>query len=336
MTTKIPGVAGPAAFQRRLADGLVHRGWKVSYGFSNLPCGIILVIGGSREFGQLRVARDEGIPIVQRLNGMNWIHRQTSTGLRHYIRAEFNNFILRIIRDRFASWIIYQSDFAQRWWEDKYGVKPVGNSIIHNGVPINTYSPKVEGEDSEDRIRLLMVEGNLSGGYEVGLRTGVRLAREINQRTDKQVLLRVVGNVPDKLKHEFTGLSEIEIDWVGLLPPDQVPGYFRSADLLYAGDPNPACPNAVIEALASGLPVVAFNTGAIPEIVLGESGRIVPYGGDVWELDPPDVAGLAGAVVGMLDNLPLYKKGARKRALEAFDVDMMVDRYISVFDQVME
>ena len=45
-------------------------------------------------------------------------------------------------------------------------------------------------------------------------------------------------------------------------------------------------PNSVIEALACGLPVVSFDTGALPELVTPGAGRVVAYGGDPWRLDP--------------------------------------------------
>jgi glycosyltransferase involved in cell wall biosynthesis len=282
MPARVPGIAGPANFQQRLAAGMVERGWDVSYGFDGAGCDAVLVIGGSREFNELRRVKSEGIPIVQRLNGLNWIHRRARTGVRHFLRAELNNIILRLIRNRFADWIVYQSNFAQRWWEDKYGVSKVGQDVIHNGVPLDQYFPKDEDDRTSDRLRLLMVEGNLSGGYEFGLETGIQFASELNQRTESEVKLVVVGSVPELLQGAMTRDHPSLIEWVGMQSPERIPSFYRSADLFFAGDPNPACPNAVIEAIACGLPVVAFDTGAIVEIIVGDSGRHVPYGGDVW------------------------------------------------------
>jgi len=78
----------------------------------------------------------------------------------------------------------------------------------------------------------------------------------------------------------------------GLIPRDAIPALDRSAHLLYSADLNAACPNSVIEALACGLPVAGFATGALPELVTGDSGRLVPYGGDPWKLDTPAVPAL--------------------------------------------
>jgi glycosyltransferase involved in cell wall biosynthesis len=99
--------------------------------------------------------------------------------------------------------------------------------------------------------------------------------------------------------------------------------------LLFSADINPACPNSVIEALACGLPVVAFDTGAMNELVLGDSGRLVPYGGDPWNLEQPDINSLAKAASEILQNRQRFSIAARSQAEAFFDLDKMVDGYLN-------
>ncbi|MEE9217268.1 MAG: hypothetical protein V3U32_07525, partial [Anaerolineales bacterium] len=94
-TTRLTGMAGPAAFQRRMAAGLERRNVAVGWSLGDEPQGAVLVIGGSRNLIGLTKARREGRRIVQRLNGINWMHRRQRTGVRHYLRAERNNLLLR-------------------------------------------------------------------------------------------------------------------------------------------------------------------------------------------------------------------------------------------------
>ena len=48
MVTRIPGIAGPANFQRRLEHGLNRRGIHVSYNMTEDDYDLLLVIGATR------------------------------------------------------------------------------------------------------------------------------------------------------------------------------------------------------------------------------------------------------------------------------------------------
>jgi glycosyltransferase involved in cell wall biosynthesis len=122
---------------------------------------------------------------------------------------------------------------------------------------------------------MLVVEGRLGGGYELGVEHAINLAAQIARRTSLPIELMIVGQVPSAVREWVQRTAEIPILWPGLVPPGQIPIMDRSAHLLFAADIHPACPNAVIEALGCGLPVAAFDTGALKELVGDEAGAIV-------------------------------------------------------------
>ncbi|MBN1263983.1 MAG: glycosyltransferase family 4 protein [Anaerolineales bacterium] len=327
LVSRLGGFAGPAAFQRRLEAGLQTRGIEVCYSLEDRPYDAVLVIGGTRRLNALREVQQLGIPIFQRLNGMNWIHRRTRTGLRHFLKAEFSNMLLRTIRGHFASGVIYQSAFAHGWWEQEYGRTPVPAAVIHNAVPLDQYTVEGTHDRPQDRQRILVVEGNLGGGYEAGLYAAFDLVDALRHQHNLRVELQIAGAASADLRTCWSG-SAVPVEWLGPVLPEHVPELDRSAHLLYSSDINPACPNSVIEALACGLPVVAFNTGALPELVPGSAGRLADYGTDPWKLEPPNISGLVSAAVEVLGNQDVFRAGARQRALEAFSLDLMVDRYL--------
>ena len=114
------------------------------------------------------------------------------------------------------------------------------------------------------------------------------------------------------------------------VPREHIPWLMRSSHLLFSAEVNPPCPNSVIEALSWGLPVIGFDTGSLSEIVQGDAGRLVPYGGNEWKLEKPDIPALANAAVEVLQDQPRFRNSARRRAEEIFSLDKMVDEYLKV------
>jgi len=89
---------------------------------------------------------------------------------------------------------------------------------------------------------------------------------------------------------------------------------------------------ALLEAMASRLPVIASDVGGIPE-VFGNSycGRLVP---------PKDVAALSAAMVeiGLLDNTQKKRLGeeGRKKIEEEFTADVMIRKIQEVYESVLK
>lgn len=325
---RVDGLAGVASFRLKFEDGLRARGVDVTHNLAE-PSDAILVLAGTRHLLPLWIARSRGQRIVQRLDGINWVHKKRNTGIKHFLRAEYGNFILSFIRSRIATDIIYQSEFSRNWWEDWYGETPVPSTVIHNGVDLNVYTPGDE-TPSNPPYKLLLVEGSLGGGYEMGLDNAIRLTEILHQKHNLQVELMIVGKVTDEHKTHVASKTNIAINWMGSVPRDRIPEIDRSAHLLFSADLNAACPNSVIEALACGLPVLSFDTGALKELVPGDSGRVVPYGGNPWSIDPPDINSLADAAMDVLQNQPSFRKSAREQAEANLGLDGMVDKYLEV------
>ncbi len=327
LVSRLGGIAGPASFQRRLSHGLAGRGIQVCYDLSDQPYDAVLVSGGTRHLRGLMAARRRGIPVFQRLDGMNWMHRRRRTGVRHFLRAEINNLLLRLLRSRLADGVIYQSEFVRDWWETAFGAVPIPTNVVLNGVPLDVFAPSAPGVTPQTP-RLLVVEASLSGGYETGLEHAVLL---LNAMLDlgRPIDLAVAGQVPPGVRQAADQQARRPISWLGRVDAAELPALYATGSLLFSADLQPACPNTVIESLACGTPVVAFDTGALPELVAQDAGRLVPYGADAWQLEPPDISGLALAARELLADPPRYRAGARARAEAALGLDRMIDGYLS-------
>ena len=290
----------------------------------------ILVIGSTHHFADLFYAKQHKIRIVQRLDGMNWLHKRRHTGLNHFIRSERMNLQLAFTRRWLADEVVYQSNFTRDWWNTVYGSLRKPNRVIHNGVDLDRFSPKGKEKPPADFIRLLVVEGSFKGGHERDLLNAVEAASLLSAKLGRKVELMVVGNVPQELRDRAACNHEAFINWMGLVPHEQIPELDRGAHLLFPAEINAACPNSVVEALASGLPVVSYATGSLPELIGEDGGAVVPYGNNYWQLEAPATDSLVNAAIKVLENLPVYKKSARKRAEELFGLEKMVTDYRKV------
>lgn len=317
---------GMASFRLKFEDGLSRRGIAIAHNPDDTP-DVVMVIGGTRHLLPLWKAKRRGLRIVQRLDGINWVQRARWSGLRYTVRAELGNLLLAYIRNRIADRVVYQSEFIRGWWEDWYSPARARAHVILNGVDLEVYAPVSRNAiPTSPPYRLLVVEGSLAGGLDMGLQAAVRLGEILSETYP--VHLTVAGKIDARTKVRLEKESRFPIELVGVIQRERIPELMRASHLLFSAEINPPCPNSVIEALACGLPVVGFDTGSLRELVGERAGRLVPYGGDPWKLEAPDVPVLANAAIEILQNQERFRLAARTRAEENLGLDKMVNAYL--------
>ncbi|WP_437990467.1 glycosyltransferase [Sorangium sp. So ce145] len=140
-------------------------------------------------------------------------------------------------------------------------------------------------------------------------------------------VLRIAGGVErgaeahaEELRRMAAGLS---VEWVGELADTRA--FLRELDVFALIAEPAGCPNASLEAMAEGLPVVATAVGGMSEQVDdGVTGRLVP---------PGDAEALAAALVELgADPARRARMGAAgwERARERFSLERMVADYVGV------
>jgi glycosyltransferase involved in cell wall biosynthesis len=105
---------------------------------------------------------------------------------------------------------------------------------------------------------------------------------------------------------------------------------YRAADIFVFPSRGEGCPNAVLEAMASGLPVVATDVAGNRE-VLGEDGNAG------WLVPAEDPAALAEAVATLLGSPSMRREvamAARERILERFDIDRVGAQYLCLYEEL--
>ncbi|MHC1772605.1 MAG: glycosyltransferase family 4 protein [Flexilinea sp.] len=329
---KVTSLGGPAAFQKRFSEQAAKLNVSVHFDPNRKDIAAFLVIGAPRRFLPILImARIHKIPVIQRLNGINWLHRVRNSGLRYFIHSEAANFSIAFVRRFIASGIVYQSTFCEDRWNKVYGKvnKPV--QVIYNGINLDDFKPS-GNLVNRDSIRIMTVEGNLEHGSEFGLDTALDLIMALAEKYSCPIILRIAGNVDAKVEkqilNEISSAPEhVKVEFLGVVTKQRLAELEAESTFFFSAELQTACPNSVIEALASGLPVIGFDTGALKDVV-GNGGIIVPYGTDFIKLEKPVLEPLIEAADAVICHNERFRIEARKRAEKAFPIGKITAAYI--------
>jgi glycosyltransferase involved in cell wall biosynthesis len=149
---------------------------------------------------------------------------------------------------------------------------------------------------------------------------------------DPRAFLLIVGDGPCRQELEATigalGLG----DRVRLLGErDDVPAVLSAMDVFVLCSVGEGISNAILEAMATGLPVVATRVGGNPELVTdGSTGFLV---------EPRSPAGLAARLRRYLEDpmLPAHHgRAAREHAEAEFSLERMVGAYEQLYDRLLD
>jgi glycosyltransferase involved in cell wall biosynthesis len=157
------------------------------------------------------------------------------------------------LNKRFAAATVLQSTWThQRIAEMSYHpVKPV---IIRNAVDPSLFHPN--GRVPFDRSRKIRL---IATSWSNNARKGGPIYKWLEERLDW-----------DRFEFTFVGNESVpftRIKSIPAMPSEQLANLLREHDIYITASQNDPCSNAVIEALACGLPVVYRNDGGHPELV---------------------------------------------------------------------
>lgn len=194
--------------------------------------------------------------------------------------------------------------------------------LVPLGVDLETFHPN-RGTPAEDGVLKLCYVGRLS--HEKSPQLAVATAVELHSR-GHNVRLDLYGTGPD-LERLRQAAGEAPVHFHGFVNGrDEVSARFASSDISLSVCPSETFGLAVLEALASGTPVVTANRGGASELVDQTSGAQAP----------PDPAALADAVESLIPRLgPALRAAARRRA-ETYDWSRSVRRMLSLHEELAQ
>ena len=236
--------------------------------------------------------------------------------------------------NRLADVILVNSDAVrrdvertERRWEGKF-------RKIYNGVaPIEPWAPdeamafrRREGIPTDAFVALCVSNFYPYKGHEELVEAAVRVVPAF-----PNIIFLLVGRDSGTLEATRTRVRERGIEksvrFVG--GRADVPDLLRISDLFVHPSREEGFSNAILEAMAAGLPVVACDVGGNPEAVVdGETGRLVP---------PRDTQRLAGGMIELIadeSKRKIFGEAGLRRATERFSLDRMVGELESLYESL--
>ncbi len=216
------------------------------------------------------------------------------------------------------------------------GADPSKLAVIPNGIDLDRFSPR--GRRLEMRRRMELPDSALVA-ITVTHITPVKgmdvLARAAPSVVERHPEVRFVvvgdGDEPDEASFRRL-LDDLGLRDRFLLVGDRtdVPDLLEAADLFVLPSRSEGQPNALIEAMAMGLPIVATRVGGVPEVALdGEEAILVP---------PDSPEALASACASVLDSADLRCRlgaSARARARREHDAAIMARQYEKLYGDIL-
>ncbi len=161
-----------------------------------------------------------------------------------------------------------------------HGLRPP-TTVISNGVNIHRYCPdKQPGEDIEQRYHLPPSPRILSVGRlmkDKKLDMLIKAMRNVCDKQEAHLLVVGRGSERPRLKALIQKLKlEPYIHLLGYVPEQDLPALYRASDLFAIPSLVEVQSLPALQAAVTGLPIVAANSAALPELVRqGENGFLV-------------------------------------------------------------
>jgi glycosyltransferase involved in cell wall biosynthesis len=160
------------------------------------------------------------------------------------------------------------------------GVAPDRIDIVRNGIDRATFRPRDRAEarrklgmaGDEPLVLYVGHVAEAKGAFDL-----VRAARLGGERLRGAHLVFVGDGVGLDACRAVARGTNVRATFTGARPHDEIATWLAACDVLALPSWNEGMPNVVLEALASGRPVVATNVGGIPDVVTSEAlGVLVP------------------------------------------------------------
>ncbi len=245
----------------------------------------------------------------------------------------------RLLNPLVSGYTTVSQDLAH-WLSEVVGIQSSRIRQIYNGVDIDKFHPGIGGRESIGPSGFIRPESVVIGtvGRMLPVKDQLTLVRAfillVSQNVEWRKLLRlvVVGDGP--LREEAMKLlcqAHVEdLTWFSGERED-IPELLRGMDVFVLPSIAEGISNTILEAMATGLPVIATQVGGNSELVVdGQTGTLVSAS------QPSEMASAIGTYLSTSERRSVHGQASRARVERFFSLDAMVQGYMTVYDSVRE
>ena len=284
---------------------------------------------------QSRFAED--LVTTCRRRGIAFVWNQNGVGYPGWAgkAAEQHNAPMRRLR-QLADYVIYQSAFCRDSAEQFLGPCSTPSEILFNPVNLKKFFPLQE-RPSLESFKLLTLGTH---GYPARVLSTLHALKKLSE-SGHSCTLTIAGKFQwrggEQMIHEEIkklGLAS----QVSILPSftqDQAAVLYQSHHLVLHPKYLDPCPTVIIEAMASGCPVVASDSGGIPELVSSDCSYLISAPQNWNKVVTPTGEEIAKGVLSIMPRFSACALAARARAEEFFDEEKWVAQHREVFEKLL-
>lgn len=210
----------------------------------------------------------------------------------------------------------------------QYGLDPAKARVIRPAVDTRDFTPTPRSRRASGRVRMVTTGALIwRKGIEYLL---MALRMLLDRGVDAELV--VIGDGKERSRAEFTArdLGVVQhVEMLGRKPPGEVLAELRRADVFVLSSLSEGISNAVLEAMACGVPVVTTDCGGMLEAIQPErDGMVVPV---------RDPKAMADAIETLARDGDLRRRigaAGRERVVNHFDLAAQVRQYADLFRSV--
>ena len=224
---------------------------------------------------------------------------------------------------RNADLILAHSVFGSQKVAENFRIPPSRVRVGYCGIDSTRFSPSEKSAHAQFRLLSVGILERRKAFDQLLKALGIILSRGKGHPE-----LTIIGDGPDRmrLKHLADDLGiESAVRFAGFVTEGELLSHYQRADAFVFPSYMEGFGIAIAEAMACGVPVIACNASAVPEVV-GDAGILVP---------PNDFHALAEAIVRIMEDEDLRKRLGElgvQRVRTLFTWDMVAERVRRAYD----